>query len=295
MATASGTDEWSVLDKCESAVPSGAVQINGYSNWNDSIMDNQLQKSGQLSYQYLVMEQQISSTLENLVKKMLPGHERYTKFIVRKPSVSATERFEKAYQRWQATKEAARLAEETAVQQVEKAEGLLRSIQLYRKMFDVLMEIAENVSVRISFLISAPPSAPRSLNINTGKNGLLSSQATSARPVSFYKGQPPTGKRKTMKPKVPLKPEYRPIEEAEFQNVSEMVRGKVKLSDVNMAYQVLYQAFCDEELPQIKLSELAKRGIGVSGRTEMAKLKVLRQLGRIVLSSDLQFITPGNL
>ncbi|BFZ04349.1 hypothetical protein BsWGS_07388 [Bradybaena similaris] len=65
----------------------------------------------------------------------------------------------------------------------------------------------------------------------------------------------------------------------EFLSVSELVRGKVKLDDVNRTYRMLWQHFKEEGNKEaLSPQEMNSMGLRVSGATGEAKLKVLRAL-----------------
>ncbi|ESP01508.1 hypothetical protein LOTGIDRAFT_238294 [Lottia gigantea] len=79
--------------------------------------------------------------------------------------------------------------------------------------------------------------------------------------------------------------EFVEVSDDEFQSVSELVRGRVKLADVNSVYQVLWRYFKEEKNKKpLKLSDLHKMGCKVSGATGEAKLKVLRSLKIVQLT-----------
>ncbi|XP_050408608.1 spindle and kinetochore-associated protein 2 [Patella vulgata] len=80
--------------------------------------------------------------------------------------------------------------------------------------------------------------------------------------------------------------EYMDISEEEFNSVSDLIRGRVKLADVNMTYQVLWRHFKEEKNKKpLKTADMHKMGLKVSGATGEAKLKVLRALKVLQMSS----------
>ncbi|OQV11827.1 hypothetical protein BV898_13882 [Hypsibius exemplaris] len=100
----------------------------------------------------------------------------------------------------------------------------------------------------------------------------------------------------TVQPRAPPpKPLPRPVTDEEFDGISTVLRndGRCKLMAVNKAYDVLFDAFVNENMKKISMAELVKRGVKISGTTEMAKLKVLCSLRRITIDGN--FISPLNL
>ncbi|KAK7490674.1 hypothetical protein BaRGS_00018091, partial [Batillaria attramentaria] len=76
------------------------------------------------------------------------------------------------------------------------------------------------------------------------------------------------------------------VSQEEFDSVSELVRGRVKLSEVNTAYRVLWKHFKEEHNSNPLLpAEMHKMGLRVTGATGKAKLKVLRALKLLTISS----------
>ncbi|KAI0241850.1 Spindle and kinetochore-associated protein 2 [Lamellibrachia satsuma] len=69
------------------------------------------------------------------------------------------------------------------------------------------------------------------------------------------------------------------VEEEEFVSVSTLVRGRVKLADVNQLYRVLWRHFKEERNSEaLTPSDMYKMGLRVTGQTGQAKLKVLKSL-----------------
>uniref|UniRef100_A0A0B7AJ06 Protein FAM33A n=1 Tax=Arion vulgaris TaxID=1028688 RepID=A0A0B7AJ06_9EUPU len=69
------------------------------------------------------------------------------------------------------------------------------------------------------------------------------------------------------------------ITSEEFQTVSELVRGKVKLDDLNRTYKLLWQHFKEQgKKESLSPQQMNSMGLRVSGATGEAKLKVLRSL-----------------
>lgn len=76
------------------------------------------------------------------------------------------------------------------------------------------------------------------------------------------------------------------ISQEEFESVSELIRGRLKLSDVNAAYRILWKHFKDEHNNQPLLpTDMHKMGLRVTGATGKAKLKVLRALKLLTIST----------
>lgn len=82
------------------------------------------------------------------------------------------------------------------------------------------------------------------------------------------------------------KHEFVPVDEREFLTVSELVRGRVKLQDVNKVYDVLFHHFKkNKHSSSLTPKDLTKMGLKVTGATGGAKLKVLRALKVIVIDN----------
>ncbi|XP_045173580.1 spindle and kinetochore-associated protein 2-like [Mercenaria mercenaria] len=89
----------------------------------------------------------------------------------------------------------------------------------------------------------------------------------------------PSHKRKTTN-------EYVEVSEQEFESVSSLIRGRVKLTEVNSTYKVLWNHFkSNKDCNLLSPDELHKMGLRVSGITGQAKLKVLRALKLLKLST----------
>ncbi|XP_061163631.1 spindle and kinetochore-associated protein 2-like [Saccostrea echinata] len=83
--------------------------------------------------------------------------------------------------------------------------------------------------------------------------------------------------------------EFIELSEEEFDSVPSLVKGRVKLSDVNMTYRVLWRHFKEEENSNpLGPSEMYKIGLKVSGATGEAKLKVLRALKLCTISNKME-------
>eukprot|EP00048_Salpingoeca_helianthica_P020107 m.4848 g.4848 ORF g.4848 m.4848 type:complete len:259 (-) comp4401_c0_seq1:29-805(-) len=73
----------------------------------------------------------------------------------------------------------------------------------------------------------------------------------------------------------------------EFESVSALVRGRVKLPEVNQAFEAIFNAFKkDKKRETLSVKELTALGIVVTGATGEAKLKVLRALKLIAIGRD---------
>ncbi|XP_033747461.1 spindle and kinetochore-associated protein 2-like isoform X2 [Pecten maximus] len=80
--------------------------------------------------------------------------------------------------------------------------------------------------------------------------------------------------------------ECQDITQEEFESVSELVRGRCKLADVNVVYRVLWRHFKEENNSKpLNPGEMFKMGLKVSGTTGEAKLKVLRALKLCTISA----------
>ncbi|KAM7449437.1 regulation of microtubule polymerization or depolymerization [Porites harrisoni] len=80
--------------------------------------------------------------------------------------------------------------------------------------------------------------------------------------------------------------EFIAIDEKEFLSVSDLVRGRVKLADVNKVYEVLFQHFKkNKNSSSLTPKEMTKMGLKVTGATGEAKLKVLRALKVIEINN----------
>ncbi|XP_071848639.1 SKA complex subunit 2-like [Apostichopus japonicus] len=80
--------------------------------------------------------------------------------------------------------------------------------------------------------------------------------------------------------------EFVPVHESEFKSVSEFVRGRSVLGDVNKAYRKLYDHFQEEpDSAALTVKEMTGMGMRITGATGQAKLKVLRALKIITISN----------
>ncbi|XP_041348756.1 spindle and kinetochore-associated protein 2-like [Gigantopelta aegis] len=76
------------------------------------------------------------------------------------------------------------------------------------------------------------------------------------------------------------------IDQAEFESVSSLVRRRVKLADVNIVYNRLWTHFKEEgNSTPLSTSDMYQLGWKITGSTGEAKLKVLRALKLLKLSS----------
>ncbi|XP_069135380.1 SKA complex subunit 2-like isoform X2 [Argopecten irradians] len=81
-------------------------------------------------------------------------------------------------------------------------------------------------------------------------------------------------------------PECLDITQEEFESVSELIRGRCKLADVNTVYRVLWRHFKEESNSKpLNPGEMFKMGLKVSGTTGEAKLKILRALKLCTISA----------
>nr|XP_054749056.1 spindle and kinetochore-associated protein 2-like [Lytechinus pictus] len=70
-----------------------------------------------------------------------------------------------------------------------------------------------------------------------------------------------------------------PVTEEEFTSVSDLIRGRAKLEDVNRVYSRLYDHFKTERnTAPLSVPEMSKMGMKITGATGEAKLKTLRSL-----------------
>ncbi|GAU93406.1 hypothetical protein RvY_05354 [Ramazzottius varieornatus] len=256
-----------------------------------------------LGYNYISLQDQVEKIITEAVQQVLPVETEDECFTPRKPrysvDTSCTIQFDNAWQRIVTEKRRGKEAVEKATAAAQEAAVLTRLIDLYVATIEAVKAVAESIpdpkpKEVPKRVISEASNYHKRKSVATRTAGRASTVLTANRinrkmnlSNNYYK----PGKAKVPPPK----PEPRPITEEEFDKVSTLIRGRSKLVDVNKAYDVLYSAFFDEEMEKIKLSELAKRGIGVSGMTEKAKLKVLRQTGRIRISADENFIFPADM
>ncbi|XP_065830905.1 spindle and kinetochore-associated protein 2-like [Oscarella lobularis] len=90
---------------------------------------------------------------------------------------------------------------------------------------------------------------------------------------------------------LPLSPTARrsgfvPLTEKEFFSVSDLVRGRIKLEDVNEVYRALYQHFqIRKNRMALTVRAMTDKGIKITGMSGQAKLKVLRALKLIQIDS----------
>ncbi|XP_033626979.1 spindle and kinetochore-associated protein 2-like [Asterias rubens] len=69
------------------------------------------------------------------------------------------------------------------------------------------------------------------------------------------------------------------ISEDEFESVSPLVKGRVKLTDVNTVYRSLFEHFKTQRNKEpLTIQEMTKKGLRITGATGEAKLKVMRAL-----------------
>ncbi|GFN99429.1 spindle and kinetochore-associated protein 2-like [Plakobranchus ocellatus] len=73
--------------------------------------------------------------------------------------------------------------------------------------------------------------------------------------------------------------EFVEISEEEFASVSELIRGRAKLEDVNRTYSLLWDYFkIQNNTQELTPKDMNAMGLRVSGATGQAKLKILRAL-----------------
>ncbi|XP_078336002.1 SKA complex subunit 2-like isoform X2 [Crassostrea virginica] len=83
--------------------------------------------------------------------------------------------------------------------------------------------------------------------------------------------------------------EFIELSAEELESVPALVKGRVKLTDVNMVYRVLWRHFKEEDNSNpLGPSEMYKMGLKVSGTTGEAKLKVLRALKLCTISNKME-------
>jgi hypothetical protein len=79
-------------------------------------------------------------------------------------------------------------------------------------------------------------------------------------------------------------PQFNLITEEEFFSVSSLVRGKVKLDEVNHVYRSLYNHFKQKKVrTPLTVPMMNELGMKVTGLSGQAKLKVLRAVKRIII------------
>ncbi|CAH1800829.1 unnamed protein product [Owenia fusiformis] len=77
-----------------------------------------------------------------------------------------------------------------------------------------------------------------------------------------------------------------PVSSKEFMSVSSLIRGRVKLEDVNKTYQMIWTRFKEEgKTDPLTPGDMYKMGLKVTGQTGEAKLKVLRALKIVHISN----------
>lgn len=77
-----------------------------------------------------------------------------------------------------------------------------------------------------------------------------------------------------------------PVEESEFKSVSDIVRGRSTLQDVNRTYRKLFDHFQEEpSSAPLTVKEMTAMGMRITGATGQAKLKVLRALKIVTISN----------
>ncbi|XP_032239472.2 spindle and kinetochore-associated protein 2 [Nematostella vectensis] len=80
--------------------------------------------------------------------------------------------------------------------------------------------------------------------------------------------------------------EFIPVTEAEFNSVSELIRGRVKLDAVNKVHETLFEHFKkNKKSSPLMPQDMFRMGLKVTGTTGEAKLKVLRALKIISISN----------
>ena len=78
-----------------------------------------------------------------------------------------------------------------------------------------------------------------------------------------------------------------PVTEEEFGEISDLVRGRLRVDDVNVVYAKVYNVFQDNpSRSPLTPQALTKMGLKVTGTSGKAKLNVLRILGLITMSSS---------
>ncbi|EGD81895.1 hypothetical protein PTSG_02581 [Salpingoeca rosetta] len=87
---------------------------------------------------------------------------------------------------------------------------------------------------------------------------------------------------------------FEPVTEEEFMSVSDLVRGRSKLTDVNKVYQALFEHFTKQkgkksrfqpETAPLTVKEMSSMGLKITGKTGEAKLQVLKALRIISMSN----------
>jgi len=86
------------------------------------------------------------------------------------------------------------------------------------------------------------------------------------------------------------KKEFIELNKEEFMSVSDLVRGRAKLEDVNRTFKTLWDYFKKkgnkEPLPPLTPKDMNGMGMRVTGATGLAKLKILRALKLCSISKD---------
>eukprot|EP00055_Hartaetosiga_balthica_P009085 m.35395 g.35395 ORF g.35395 m.35395 type:complete len:268 (-) comp6600_c0_seq1:365-1168(-) len=84
---------------------------------------------------------------------------------------------------------------------------------------------------------------------------------------------------------------YNPVTMKEFENVSDLVKGRAKLDDINKVYQILYDHFVQahkrskfQTVLPLSVKDMTEMGLKITGQTGEARIKVLRSLKRLTIS-----------
>ncbi|XP_012940187.1 uncharacterized protein LOC101847121 isoform X2 [Aplysia californica] len=82
-------------------------------------------------------------------------------------------------------------------------------------------------------------------------------------------------------------PEFVELTKKEFMSVSELVRGRSKLEEVNKTFRLLWQHFKEEgNTDALTPKDMNAKGMRVTGATGVAKVKVLRALKLCSISKE---------
>lgn len=86
--------------------------------------------------------------------------------------------------------------------------------------------------------------------------------------------------------------EFMPIGEAEFAGVSDFIKGKVQLEDVNRCWLAIFGELYVKNRASLSLAQINAMNIKCASKTERAKITVLRALQRVKLSPDESMVYP---
>ncbi|ELU13841.1 hypothetical protein CAPTEDRAFT_21245 [Capitella teleta] len=117
----------------------------------------------------------------------------------------------------------------------------------------------------------------RLLGVAEGSPAVLEEEVCATKDV--VEEEAPATNEETLTPKRSDSSELIEISETEFENVSSLVRGRVKRSEVNFTYRILWSHFKEKgNTKPLSRQDMHQMGLRVTGQTGLAKLNVLKQL-----------------